>query len=617
MSEINANIVISPIDLGVTVNTNQLSFTPESIGLNFYTGGVGVPGGLTGELQYNNGGILGGASNTSYSGGNLTLGNVSNIKITGGSANFVLFTDGTGNLSWASIANANYANFANYAGNAFNVNAASTSNVIILGGINGYVLQTDGTGNLTWTAQTGNGGGNGTPGGSNTQVQYNDAGSFGGNVGFTFNEVTGNLNVPVLSVAGISNLNSNSNVKITGGSNNQVLTTDGAGNLSWSTTGGGNWSNVSNIIVGDLFFGIYAASNTSIGPGNTVAITSTLNSNSFSIANTGYANGVLNLGSTDNYIWALRTGPTSNIARSDSTGTSWSTVAVPFSDPTQPPLQAGNNIVIWKSATNSAAYSSNDGTSWTTSNTARGTLNLGQGAYGNGVIIISGSEVTNNNFIKSTDYGVTWSNSNTGSNTSGARAIAYGNSKFITLYDSSNVAKITTNNGNSWSNINVGNTYLWRSLAYGNGKWVGVSEFTGATNRGAAIVSSNDGTTWTTTLLANSIWNDITYTNGYFVAAEFDGNVITSVDGITWTTANTALGSSNGGSLAYNNTDNLLIVGSRGPTGSSNVAVALTPKISITSADGNSSNSSIVPIGSYKNLGGAIGNVGAMWTRTA
>jgi hypothetical protein len=76
---------------------------------------------------------------------------------------------------------------------------ANISDVHISGGINGYVLQTDGAGNLTWTAQTGGGGGNGTPGGSNTQIQYNDSGSFGGNVGFTFNEVTGVMTAPFLA----------------------------------------------------------------------------------------------------------------------------------------------------------------------------------------------------------------------------------------------------------------------------------------------------------------------------------------------------------------------------------------------------------------------------------
>jgi hypothetical protein len=39
--------------------------------------------------------------NVSFTGANVSLGNVSNLKITGGSANQVLKTDGSGNLSWA------------------------------------------------------------------------------------------------------------------------------------------------------------------------------------------------------------------------------------------------------------------------------------------------------------------------------------------------------------------------------------------------------------------------------------------------------------------------------------------------------------------------------------
>ena len=51
----------------------------------------------------------------------------------------------------------------------------------------------DGTGNVTINST---GGGSGTPGGSNTQIQFNDAGAFGGNTGFTFNKTTGDLNLP-------------------------------------------------------------------------------------------------------------------------------------------------------------------------------------------------------------------------------------------------------------------------------------------------------------------------------------------------------------------------------------------------------------------------------------
>jgi hypothetical protein len=61
-------------------------------------------------------------------------------------------------------------------------------------GANAQVLTTDGLGNLSWTTPSG-GGGNGTPGGSNTQVQFNDDGNFGGNANFTFNKTTSVLSV--------------------------------------------------------------------------------------------------------------------------------------------------------------------------------------------------------------------------------------------------------------------------------------------------------------------------------------------------------------------------------------------------------------------------------------
>ena len=46
------------------------------------------------------------------------------------------------------------------------------------------------------------GGGSGTPGGIDTQVQYNDGGSFGGSANFTFNDTTNTLTVQNLTVSG-------------------------------------------------------------------------------------------------------------------------------------------------------------------------------------------------------------------------------------------------------------------------------------------------------------------------------------------------------------------------------------------------------------------------------
>jgi hypothetical protein len=152
-----------------------------------------------------------------------------------------------------------------------NATLGYANQVMIQGGNNGAFLQTDGAGNLTWAAP---GSGNGSPGGSNTQVQFNDNGVLRGSSALTFNKdsntftttnivassITGPLNgtaflatqvttgaqpnitstgiLTSLTVSGISNLGSNSNLIITGGTAGYVLTTDGTGNLSWAAGGG-------------------------------------------------------------------------------------------------------------------------------------------------------------------------------------------------------------------------------------------------------------------------------------------------------------------------------------------------------------------------------------------
>jgi len=76
----------------------------------------------------------------------------------------------------------------------------AVGNVTIAGGSNNYALVTDGTGNLNW--------GNGSSiaaAGTNTQVQYNNNGVFGGSPNFTFTgsnvNITGNTNVNGFVVA--------------------------------------------------------------------------------------------------------------------------------------------------------------------------------------------------------------------------------------------------------------------------------------------------------------------------------------------------------------------------------------------------------------------------------
>lgn len=159
MSDINLDFVVSNNSINFTVEPNDITITPTDIQLNVSAAGLAVPSSPVFGVQFNNSGTFGATENFKFYPGNSTIA-VTNILV-GNNANFT----------------------------------SDVNDVRITGGTNGYVLQTDGTGNLSWTAQTG-GGGNGTPGGANTQIQYNDNGLFGGNVGFTFNEVTGNVDIP-------------------------------------------------------------------------------------------------------------------------------------------------------------------------------------------------------------------------------------------------------------------------------------------------------------------------------------------------------------------------------------------------------------------------------------
>lgn len=279
----NGNVVSNFNNLSGNVSANKVYAANYyyANGEPFVTGsGNGVPGGGNSTVQYNDLGNFGGTSSFTFNSttelltiGNIqvstsaNLGNVSNVHIAGGTAGYVLSTDGLGNLTWiggnsspggsntqlqfnddgvfggsaalifdkdtdiltaltinvtdlnattldANIIqvgnvinspNVNVTARANISGNlrstgninfsgSPNIYLGTISNVFITGGVNGYVLTTDGLGNLSWQSG-GGGGGNGTPAGSNTQVQYNNNGLFGASPYFTFNDVSKTVQV--------------------------------------------------------------------------------------------------------------------------------------------------------------------------------------------------------------------------------------------------------------------------------------------------------------------------------------------------------------------------------------------------------------------------------------
>jgi hypothetical protein len=119
------------------------------------------------------------------------------------------------------------------------INLGTVSNVKLNGGTNGYFLQTDGAGNLTWTSSVGTVTIPGTPGGSSTQLQFNNAGNFGGDSRVTLDVITGNLwaNANVNTTTVYGNLVGNVTGVIGGTSNNLATFTSVTVNNNLVATG--------------------------------------------------------------------------------------------------------------------------------------------------------------------------------------------------------------------------------------------------------------------------------------------------------------------------------------------------------------------------------------------
>lgn len=171
--------------------------------------------------------------------GTVVSANTANYANFAGQANIASRAIIADNANYAYNANvANTANFANIANTATNLSAVSTANVVIGGGTAGYVLSTDGSGTLSWVEQTGGSGG-GTPGGANTFVQFNDNGTFGGEANFTYNKVNDVLTVDHIAGEG-GNLSNIQIANVTGIGNVAVLNLDG--NVSNVLRGDGTFS---------------------------------------------------------------------------------------------------------------------------------------------------------------------------------------------------------------------------------------------------------------------------------------------------------------------------------------------------------------------------------------
>lgn len=185
---------------------------------------------------------------------------------------------------------------------------------------------------------------------------------------------------------------------------------------------------------------------------------------------------------------------------------------------------------------------SEDGLSWTGRASALSTGNWSTVEYGDGrfVAVAVGSRTV----AYSTD-GITWTQATNRLPASDEwQGLTYGaaDDRWVAVSQDGPMAwvdgdDLTTTN---WTSTTGQPTWDWENIAYGNGRFVAVSEgfSVGLTTSSAAY--SDDGKTWTqsssTPSPTTDAWYGVTYANSMYVAVGWEGNrVMTSLDGDTWT----------------------------------------------------------------------------------
>ena len=256
------------------------------------------------------------------------------------------------------------------------------------------------------------------------------------------------------------------------------------------------------------------------------------------------ANGTI-LTSSDGINWIQRTSGTTF----DLYGVSWGNV---------------NFVAV---GSGGAILTSSDGTSWISrsSGTTNHLLAVG---YGNGYFIAGGS---NGTILKSLD-GATWTQKTSGI-TQSIYGINYGsNSTFVAVtgVGATGSIRISTNNGESWTNKDNCTWLNYYGTFFGNGTYVIVGDYGliwTTINTFSSLVQKSGNllfSCYQTPSLA-----DIAYNNNTFVAVGgANGKVLTSPDGSAWTVRNGNTVNSLSG-IAFGN-NSFVAVGGNGSISSSN-----------------------------------------------
>jgi hypothetical protein len=167
-----------------------------------------------------------------------------------------------------------------------------------------------------------------------------------------------------------------------------------------------------------------------------------------------------------------------------------------------------------------------DGINWTVRSYTT-TSTVSSIVYGGGQFVL----VTTGTTVLTSPDGLAWT-TRTGNNNSWAQVI-YANSYYVAI--AANQIQYSTN-GITWTLVSFPTSSGYISIAYGNGKWVALTNSTSSSR----IAISSNLTSWTeyATLPLNRTWSGIAFADGTFFAVASIGSGATSTDGLTWLTFN-------------------------------------------------------------------------------